>query len=273
MKTNKAILIFNLVAFILTWAIAFWIYYLINNDSISVHNQQIYHSLGSLGPTLGAFCAAYLCYGNDGVRKLVRKIFSFGIPSFRTLIIAASPLILFVVGLLCHRIVKHSWFDFQSFISEHWDSVYSIIVWVLPLIAYAIFEEIGWRGFLLPHLQEKYNAWISTIYLTIIWALWHIPFFFYRFEFSIFISIGFFFGLFVGAIIMTSLYNSCKGGLWAVILFHLLMNICSGFDKEIIVAVLSVGYVYIAINLYLKYDSENLSFTQRTKNYFISDSN
>ena len=118
---------------------------------------------------------------------------------------------------------------------------------MLPLLAYAFFEEIGWRGFLLPHLQEKYAAWTATLYLTVIWALWHTPFFFYRFEWSLFISVGFFFSLLVGALLLTAIYNDSRGYLGGTMLFHFLNNLCSAFEKEIVVAVLSVGFVFLAV--------------------------
>ncbi|WP_066498095.1 CPBP family intramembrane glutamic endopeptidase [Abyssisolibacter fermentans] len=39
-------------------------------------------------------------------------------------------------------------------------------------------EEIGWRGFLQPCLEKRYSPFISTLYVGIIWALWHIPLFY-----------------------------------------------------------------------------------------------
>jgi membrane protease YdiL (CAAX protease family) len=158
-----------------------------------------------------------------------------------------------------------------TFAKLNWSSINPFIIWLLPLLTYSIFEEIGWRGFLLPHLQSQYNAWKSTIILTVIWAIWHLPFFFYRFDFSIGISVGFFFGIFVGSIILTCIYNSSKGFLFPAITFHFLNNFCSEFDKEIIVAVLSTGFIFIAIYIFKKLGTDNLSLTDRQRNYFISD--
>lgn len=37
-------------------------------------------------------------------------------------------------------------------------------------------EEYGWRGYLLPKLNEKYTPLMSTILTGIIWGVWHAPF-------------------------------------------------------------------------------------------------
>jgi CAAX protease family protein len=40
-------------------------------------------------------------------------------------------------------------------------------------------EEIGWRGFALPLLANHFGFAGASILLGIIWAAWHLPFFFY----------------------------------------------------------------------------------------------
>jgi membrane protease YdiL (CAAX protease family) len=39
-----------------------------------------------------------------------------------------------------------------------------------------ILEEPGWRGYLLPRLQERYSPLIASLLVWFPWALWHAPF-------------------------------------------------------------------------------------------------
>ncbi len=267
---KKQILIYCLIAYSITWLISIGIIALFEKGELSKFQLNLFHSFAAIGPSIGAFITAYLYYGKEGVLKLTNKI-GFNIPTKKSLLFTLSPLLFFVLSLFVYRLVKGDWYSFENFSENNWQSSELFIAWLLPLLTYAIFEEIGWRGLLLPLLQQRYNALIATIYLTVIWALWHIPFFFYRFDFSLGISIGFFFGIFVGSIILTSIYNSSKGFLIPVILFHFFNNLCSAFDKEIIVAVLSTGFVFMAIYIYKKFGKTNLSEIQRTMNYLKND--
>jgi membrane protease YdiL (CAAX protease family) len=46
---------------------------------------------------------------------------------------------------------------------------------LLSVLTGATGEELGWRGFLLPRLQERFSALTSGLTVGVIWALWHLP--------------------------------------------------------------------------------------------------
>ena len=49
------------------------------------------------------------------------------------------------------------------------------MVALLLVFSGPIGEEIGWRGFALPRLLEKYSALSASLILGSVWAIWHLP--------------------------------------------------------------------------------------------------
>ena len=46
---------------------------------------------------------------------------------------------------------------------------------VLSSVTWALGEELGWRGFLLPHLVERIGFTGACLVSGLIWAVWHYP--------------------------------------------------------------------------------------------------
>lgn len=113
------------------------------------------------------------------------------------------------------------------------DPVYNFIFYfilILPLSA--LWEEIGWRGFLLPILQQKYTPLKASIIIGFVWGLWHLPIFLAlnaygdkTFIYFLFMFIG----CFALSIIATWLYNSTKGSVFICILFHNAINTSAAY--------------------------------------------
>ena len=92
-------------------------------------------------------------------------------------------------------------------------------------------EEAGWRGFALPRLESRFGSLISSLILGIIWACWHIPFYFIepRMPFYIFIIL-----VLVITILMTWAYNSTNGSLLITVIFHFSFNFNGAFITGIL---------------------------------------
>jgi membrane protease YdiL (CAAX protease family) len=51
-------------------------------------------------------------------------------------------------------------------------------LWLFPLVIVVggpLFEEIGWRGFALPRLEQQWGPLGGTVILGLLWAAWHYP--------------------------------------------------------------------------------------------------
>jgi membrane protease YdiL (CAAX protease family) len=93
-------------------------------------------------------------------------------------------------------------------------------------------EELGWRGFLLPELQKRFNPLAASLIIGIIWWLWHAPLYingFYSTKLDdlvagmagrIFFQIPF-------AIFFTWIYNKSNSKLLVLVLLHTSSNVVS----------------------------------------------
>ena len=56
--------------------------------------------------------------------------------------------------------------------------IYAIVFMIPMMLLGGGLEEAGWRYILQPELEKKYNFIISTLSVSIIWWLWHLPLFY-----------------------------------------------------------------------------------------------
>jgi membrane protease YdiL (CAAX protease family) len=98
-----------------------------------------------------------------------------------------------------------------------------LVWWAANIIFYGFGEEIGWRGFALPRLQQRYNALVATAILSVFWTIWHLPLFLFNPGYME-MGLGDFMGLslsfFLGAVIFTWLYNSTGGSILIAAVYH-----------------------------------------------------
>jgi membrane protease YdiL (CAAX protease family) len=133
-------------------------------------------------------------------------------------------------------------------------------------------EEIGWRGFALPRLQQRQSALSSTLRLTIGWACWHLPAFFYLPSYAAIGLIGipgFFVGIGAGAIVLTWLYNSSGGRMLPAVLWHASFNWVTAAPRSsgVTAAVISTVVMVWAAAILWRTDVKTLSsdVTRRTR--------
>ncbi|HEU4908871.1 MAG TPA: CPBP family intramembrane glutamic endopeptidase, partial [Propionibacteriaceae bacterium] len=87
-------------------------------------------------------------------------------------------------------------------------------------------EELGWRGFALPHLQDGHSALTATLILGPLWGFWHLPLWLTGSAsnplalFPIFVI-----SVVAVSVLLTWLYNGTEGSLLLVVLLHATANL------------------------------------------------
>ncbi|QAU14066.1 CPBP family intramembrane metalloprotease [Halorubrum sp. BOL3-1] len=80
-------------------------------------------------------------------------------------------------------------------------------------------EELGWRGFLQPRLQQRFSALSASIVIGIVWGLWHVPMILTGSgDFTIFWE--YMLNVTAMSVILGWLYNNTKGALPVVMVAH-----------------------------------------------------
>lgn len=112
-------------------------------------------------------------------------------------------------------------------------------IWnVVPMMLFLIIlaglgEEFGWRGFLLPRLQLRHNALVSSLIVGAFHSIWHLPLFFSEGvdQYEMAQTLGFF-PAFLGyslvviglAILFTWIFNNTGGSVLMVAVAHGALN-------------------------------------------------
>lgn len=234
--------------------------FLFPHDEAHAREIDLWHSFGGIGPILSAILAVRLFDGKRGFSNFFKQ-YSLKKITFAGWFLSLFPVFLFMIAVLFSRIVEGRWIDLFAFFRDNkLCSPLNFFMWFLPILTYGFGEEGGWRGFVLPHLQSKYNALTATFILWFFWLGWHIPTFFYRYQLSGMMLIGFIFGLFAGAVLLTFTYNCTRGSLLAVSLWHFTFNFVSMIGNQVMMAAtMSSLVIASAVFVLIKYGRKNLS--------------
>ncbi len=201
------VLSFILIAIGWTWPLA-----------ALIDRSMAFPLLALFGPCVAAIIVLYATRGRAGFIQLAnkfrlcRRLLPWGIVAF------LLPLVLLIPLWLLHT----WWWGAVEFKMN----ALSLLSFVLALLI--VGEEVGWRGFLLPYLLQRYSPLTSSLIVGVVWALWHLPNFLlpsyphYGLPFSAFLltTVAFSF-------LFTWLYLNTAGSLVIAIIFHAALNLFS----------------------------------------------
>jgi len=184
-------------------------------------------------PTLSAIIVAFIASGWEGVLKIFRRLGRWRAKFGWYLFILLSPAIIYLIAIGVQLIVGGASPNFPMFKENQGLLVLTFIFFLLPWQSSAFLEEVGFRGYALEKLQEKWGPMVGTLVLGIFFGGWLLPEF-YR-EGSAQLAMGGvnFFPWFVlqevgWSYLMTYVYNTTnKSSLISGYLFHTAFNFWS----------------------------------------------
>lgn len=251
--------IFFILTFAITWAM--WLpAALINlNGGTSILGPDAVGQFARWAPGIAALILTGIIAGRQGIGALVRplKIWRVGIGWYMFALLF-QPALFFLA----------KWID--AFFGNTYEIVYPLstveapIVFVIPIVIItalpgAFMEELGWRGFALPRLQNKNNALIASIILGLIWGLWHVPSMIYFGETNALNITRAVVNTIPVAILFTWLFNNTMRSLLLVTLFHASQQYSENFLGSIPSGTPDIIIWLVAVVILVIAGAENLS--------------
>jgi membrane protease YdiL (CAAX protease family) len=111
-------------------------------------------------------------------------------------------------------------------------------------------EEIGWRGYALPRLQAAHGALVASLVIGVVSAFWHVPKFLTAGSAQDYPPWLFLVDSVAKAVLLTWVFNSTRGSLLMVTLFHASMNTASVFLPMLPAATGEARPIMISIGLH-----------------------
>lgn len=132
--------------------------------------------IGSYAPALAAWFVLTR-HGTDGERS-----------DFRKRLFARAGGKWFVIAILMPSVVWLLVYWISGSANGSVKPMWGALAFVPIIVIVNYGEEIGWRGYGLPYLMERFNPLTASLILGVIWALFHAPLYLQRPEFGVRVS-------------------------------------------------------------------------------------
>ena len=164
-----------------------------------------------LGGLSSAIWGGYVSirYHHSSVKQLVRDFFQVKQPLSNYLLVLIFLGLDFLPLLLSGGMIIQAW--------------YLPIMLFCKALVFGGIEEIGWRYFFQPALQEKLTYLVSTLFTFLAWSLWHILYFYIDGSLATIQLLPFLLGLLSNCFILSAIYTNTRS-LWLCVMTHALIN-------------------------------------------------
>ena len=172
------------------------------------------------GPSVAAILVTWATAGTKGIRNLLVRLIPAGHHLFYMLFIPVlctglTFVAYYLAGLPIEWILQ--------FLQKSWGLL--LFQLAVQFLIVGVGEEPGWRGWLLPHVSEKYPLPLAIGLVTLVWAVWHLPILFSGFArvypwLILLVSVS---------ILFSWLWLKVKGNLFVLALAHACVNAPQAF--------------------------------------------
>ena len=183
-------------------------------------NIPITDILAAFTPLIAATILVYKEHGRIGINNLFKRIFDFNKIKKKVwyVPIVFLPFLMYLLIFLIIYLLK------LPFSSSFQETLLSIFVLFIFFFLGAIAEEVGYMGYAIDPMQDRFGALKASILIGIPWAIWHYPSIIQQGHGFIWLLWGTL-GTVAVRVLIVWIYNNTQKSVFACIFFHTLLNL------------------------------------------------
>jgi membrane protease YdiL (CAAX protease family) len=124
--------------------------------------------LGVFAPAAAAIVLTGILEGENGVRQLIRSLGLWRVRPQWYAIAIGLPIVQALIGLVL-AVLLHKYKGLSA------ESLRAVLPAMWVVFVFAAGEELGWRGYALPHLLQRYRPVYASLILGALHSAWHWP--------------------------------------------------------------------------------------------------
>jgi len=247
------------IAFFLSWLIStviiFIVVFFVHRPNTSLENSlYLFITPIIISLSMGLIPASIIASAHSNKPSIRKSLASTIHPTGRPIIYIAAFIFPMIIGFSTFLIEPKSFFLWMPDL----ETISGLSVQIgdsIRFLLFVIFEEVGWTGFALPHLQKKFSPFVASVILGFVCVIWSLPNQIISTPvtnmsqisyWGIYLIFGSFFYICI-RIIITWLYKKTEGSIIPAILFMGSINIFPSGPGW-----LAIAYIIVAILLVIQ---------------------
>ncbi|WP_207911030.1 CPBP family intramembrane glutamic endopeptidase [Paenibacillus albiflavus] len=215
--------LFGFLALVFAFAIPFWVVGAMTGSMKGLPMNLPTSALMFVCPAITAAILVYKQDRTEGVKRLLARVLDYKRIKHKIWYI---PIIFIIplIGLLSYAILCMLGLPLSG-VHTQWLEL--PLLFILFFIS-AAFEELGWMGYAIEPMQERWGALGAGLMLGCVWGIWHVIPLIEAHRSPAWI-IAWFLGIVTARVIIVWVYNNTGKSIFAAIIIHAMLNVIYSF--------------------------------------------
>jgi membrane protease YdiL (CAAX protease family) len=176
-------------------------------------------ALMAVCPLIAAAMLVYREHKTAGVTELLKRAFDYQRISAK---VWYAPIVLLMPGVM---VLSYGLMRVMRLpLPTPQCSILAALVLCLAFFIPAVGEEVGWSGYVIDPMQERWNALQASVLLGLVWATWHIVPLVQAHRSPAWIA-GWCLSTVASRVLIVWLYNNMGKSVFAAVLYHAISNV------------------------------------------------